>query len=80
MLPGFRPQWTARKGAQELYEAYRSAGLSFADIESGRFTRIAQIRKLIKSGELDFSLHWTNSGSSFPTNASTPTFPVRSIP
>ena len=23
MLPGFRPQWTPRKGAQELYDAYR---------------------------------------------------------
>ena len=27
MLPSFRPQWTARKGAQELYDAYRAAGL-----------------------------------------------------
>ena len=26
-LPNFRPQWTARKGAQELYDAYRAAGL-----------------------------------------------------
>ena len=26
VLPGFRPQWTARKGAQELYDAYRAAG------------------------------------------------------
>ena len=32
VLPGFRPQWTARKGAQQLYEAYRAAGLTFADI------------------------------------------------
>jgi nucleoside-diphosphate-sugar epimerase len=28
VLPGFRPQWTARKGALELYEAYRTAGLT----------------------------------------------------
>jgi nucleoside-diphosphate-sugar epimerase len=80
ILPGFRPQWTARKGAQELYEAYRAAGLSFADIESGRYTRIAQIRKLIKSGGLDSSLYWTNSGSNLPTKASVPTFPPRNIP
>src|SRR5262249_2785074 len=25
-LPGFCPQWTARRGALELYEAYRAAG------------------------------------------------------
>src|SRR6202142_2909645 len=62
VLPGFRPQWTARKGAQELYEAYRAARLSVNDIESGRYTRIVQIRKLIKSGDLDSSLHWADSG------------------
>ena len=28
VLPSFRPQWTARKGAQELYDAYRAAGLT----------------------------------------------------
>src|SRR5262249_19783395 len=26
VLPSFQPQWTARKGAQELYEAYQAAG------------------------------------------------------
>jgi nucleoside-diphosphate-sugar epimerase len=77
MLPGFRPQWTARKGAQELYEAYRAAGLSFSDIESGRYTRITQIRKLIQTGELDSSLHWTDSGNTFPTKPSIPAFPAR---
>ena len=25
-VPAFRPQWTARKGAQELYDAYRKGG------------------------------------------------------
>jgi len=31
---GIPPQWTAHKGAQELYEAYRAAGLSFAILSS----------------------------------------------
>jgi len=48
VLPGFCPQWTARKGAQELYEAYRAAGLSFADLELGRYTRIATYRSSCK--------------------------------
>jgi len=60
LLPSFRPQWTARKGAQELYEAYRTAGLTFADIERGRYTRITQIKKLMSAGQLDNSLRWTN--------------------
>lgn len=80
VLSGFRPQWTARKGAQELYDAYRAAGLTFADIEQGRYTRITQIRKLIKEGQLDASLHWTESGNSFPTKASIPAFPASDTP
>ena len=59
-LPAFRPQWTARRGAQELYDAYRAAGLSAADLDNGRYTRLAQIRKLIKTGQLDSSLRWTS--------------------
>src|SRR5499426_1496190 len=60
VLPGFCPQWTARKGAQELYEAYRAAGLSFADLELGRYTRITHIQKLMQAGQLDGSLRWSN--------------------
>ena len=79
LLPGFCPQWTARKGAQELYEAYRAARLSFGDIESGRYTRIAHVRGLIKSGDLDSSLYWTDSGKDFPTKARIPAFPAKNI-
>lgn len=59
MLPGFHPQWTARKGAQELYEAYRSAGLAAADIQNGRYFRINEIRRLQQVGSLDTDLRWT---------------------
>ena len=57
-VPAFRPQWTARKGAQELYEAYRSMGLTVADIEKGRYVRIREIQRLQKAGRLDDSLRW----------------------
>jgi nucleoside-diphosphate-sugar epimerase len=60
VLPGFRPQWTARQGAQELYEAYRAVGLSFADLELGRYTRITHIQKLMQAEQLDSSLRWSN--------------------
>ena len=59
VLPGFRPQWTARQGAQELYEAYRAVGLSFADLELGRYTRITHIQKLMQTEQLDSSLRWS---------------------
>jgi nucleoside-diphosphate-sugar epimerase len=56
VLPGFRPQWTARKGAQELYSAYRAAGLTAKDVESGRYTRLSQIRRLLEGGQVDDTL------------------------
>ena len=59
MLPGFRPQWTARKGAQELYDAYRAAGLTREDLDCGRYIRLSHIQRLLKAGQLDASLRWS---------------------
>ncbi len=59
MLPGFQPQWTARKGAHELYDAYRAAGLTREDLERGRYFRINNIQRLMKAGKLDNSLRWS---------------------
>jgi nucleoside-diphosphate-sugar epimerase len=56
-VPSFRPQWTARKGAQELYESYLRAGLTAAEIEKGRYVRLAEIRRLRDAGKLDDSLY-----------------------
>jgi nucleoside-diphosphate-sugar epimerase len=58
VLPNFHPQWTARKGAQELYEAYRRIGLTAEDVDRGRYVRIVQIQRQQKAGRLDASLRW----------------------
>jgi nucleoside-diphosphate-sugar epimerase len=58
-LPNFHFQWTARKGAQELYDAYRAAGFTAKDFSSGRYFRIHSIRSLLESGQLNASLRWT---------------------
>jgi nucleoside-diphosphate-sugar epimerase len=63
VLPGFRPQWTARKGAQELYEAYRAGGLTAEDLQRGRYIRMSHIQRLLKAGRLDASLHWIQQPS-----------------
>jgi hypothetical protein len=60
MLPGFRPQWNARKGAQELYDAYRAVGLTRVDMDSGRYIRLKHIKRLLKTGQLAPSLLWTS--------------------
>jgi len=60
VLPSFQPQWTARKGAQELYDAYKTVGLTLEDLEGAKFMRIRTVKELQDSGRLDNSLRWAN--------------------
>jgi nucleoside-diphosphate-sugar epimerase len=59
VLPAFKPEWTARKGAQELYDAYRAVGLTAENVTSGRYFRIHTIQGLLNAGQMDATLHWT---------------------
>ena len=58
LLPQFKPQWNARLGAQQLYEAYLKTGLSVQDFEGPRYKRIDHIKHLLSSNRLDGSLRW----------------------
>ncbi|MET3580227.1 nucleoside-diphosphate-sugar epimerase [Mesorhizobium robiniae] len=58
-LHGFKPQWTARRGIEQLYYTFRAAGLALGDFEGERFKRIAHVQKLIQNGELDADLRRT---------------------
>jgi nucleoside-diphosphate-sugar epimerase len=55
-LPAFKPQWDARKGAEQLYQAYRMSNLTLEDFEGPRYQRIGHIKKLISEGILDTEL------------------------
>ncbi len=56
--PDFEFQWTARKGAAQLSEAFRSIGLRPQDFTDKRFTRLKWLDHLLTSGLLDDSLRW----------------------
>ncbi len=58
LLPEFKPQWTARRGAEELATAYRSVGLVLEDCEGPRFKRIDHLKHLLATGRVDPSLRW----------------------
>ncbi|MBE7474453.1 MAG: NAD-dependent dehydratase [Anaerolineae bacterium] len=58
MLPEFKPQWNARRGAQELYEAYQKLGVKLEEFEGPKYKRIDHIKQLLNSGQLDESLRW----------------------
>jgi nucleoside-diphosphate-sugar epimerase len=51
-LPGFKPQWDARKGAEQLYAAYRASQVTLEEFEGPRYQRIAHIRNLLSEGIL----------------------------
>ncbi|MGE3065284.1 MAG: NAD-dependent epimerase/dehydratase family protein [Hyphomicrobiaceae bacterium] len=57
MLPAFKPQWDALKGAQQLYNAYKSSNLKLEDFEGPKYQRISHIRKLMAEGILESDLH-----------------------
>jgi len=61
VLPGFRPEWDARKGARQLYDAYRHIGLEQRDFEGPRYRRIDQIRDLMAAGDLAADLRWNTA-------------------
>ena len=65
-LHGFKPQWTARRGIEQLYDAYCKTGLTVEDFEGERFKRIAHVKKLIREGEFDEDLRRVSR----PTQAS----------
>jgi nucleoside-diphosphate-sugar epimerase len=56
-LPDARSKWTARDGAQELLDAFRSARLTSAGFDL--YTRLSRLKSLIAQGSLDADLRWS---------------------
>ncbi|MCD4788092.1 MAG: SDR family oxidoreductase [Desulfobacterales bacterium] len=57
-LHEFKPQWTARRGVEQLYEEYKRVGLTLEEFEGPKYMRIAHIKHLIAEGLLDENLRW----------------------
>lgn len=69
ILPDFKSQWNARRGAQELYEAYQRYGVELDEFEGPKYKRIDHIKQLLAAGVLDSTLRWTEkalSGTQIP--------------
>jgi len=54
--PAFKPQSDARKGAEQLYKAYRASGVTLEEFEGPRYQRIGHINKLLSEGILSDDL------------------------
>jgi nucleoside-diphosphate-sugar epimerase len=57
-LPAFQPQWTVRKGIEQVYEAFCHHGTSAEEFLSSQFVRLKRIRELQTTGALDEMLRW----------------------
>ncbi len=57
-LPQFKPRWDAKKGAEQLYEAYQTSRLTLEEFEGPRYQRIGHIKKLIAEGILGADLRY----------------------
>jgi nucleoside-diphosphate-sugar epimerase len=55
-LPGFAPRWTLREGIQELYDAYKSHGMTADEFLGPRYYRLRTVREKQERGVLDQDL------------------------
>lgn len=60
-FPDFKFKWNAVRGAAELYDACKQAGLKQADYTDKKFTRLKWLRYLLDSGRLDGALRWSKN-------------------
>jgi nucleoside-diphosphate-sugar epimerase len=70
VLPAYQPVWDARKGARELYDAYRAAGLTEEELLGARFIRLKRIQELQGDGRVDQALRWVSDTPAQPTSPS----------
>jgi nucleoside-diphosphate-sugar epimerase len=64
VLPAFQPQWSVRKGVEEVYDAYCKHGTTSEEFLSSSFVRLKRIRELQNAGKLDDTLSWRSMGRS----------------
>jgi nucleoside-diphosphate-sugar epimerase len=57
-FPDFPLTWTARAGAAEIADAYRSAGLTREQFEGDRYVRLKRLKLLLDGEQLDAELRW----------------------
>jgi nucleoside-diphosphate-sugar epimerase len=57
-FPHLTFHWNARDGVEELYHSYQQVGLTKADFQGPKYTRINWLGKLLAEDKFDHSLRW----------------------
>ncbi|KAF3884518.1 MULTISPECIES: NAD-dependent epimerase/dehydratase family protein [Nostocales] len=58
VLPGFKCDWDAKRGAQQLYEVFSQIDMSEETFTSRGFTRLKQLEYLIRTQQIDKDFFW----------------------
>lgn len=58
-LPGFKCDWDARRGAQQLYNVFKQIDMTKDEFESRGFTRLKQLEYLIRTQQIDKDFFWS---------------------
>ncbi|BAZ01554.1 NAD-dependent epimerase/dehydratase [Tolypothrix tenuis PCC 7101] len=57
-LPGFKCEWDAQRGAQQLYNVFKQIDMTREVFESRGFTRLKQLEYLIRTQQIDQDFFW----------------------
>ena len=60
-LRDFKPQWTARRGIEQLYSEYNKVGLTLEEFEGPKYMRIGHLKHLVEKGLLSEEFRWIES-------------------
>lgn len=58
-LPGFKCDWDARRGAEQLYKLFKQIDLTQEMFEGRGFTRLKQLEYLIRTQQIDQNFFWS---------------------
>ncbi|MEH2166958.1 MAG: SDR family oxidoreductase [Nostoc sp.] len=57
-LPGFKCEWDAQRGAQQLYNVFQQIDMDRVTFESRGFTRLKQLEYLIRTQQINQDFFW----------------------
>ena len=58
VLPGFRCEWTATKGAQQMRRLFEHIAMNERDFQAPPFTRLHQLQHLLATRQIDPDFFW----------------------
>ena len=58
VLPGYRCEWTARKGAQQMRRLFEHIDMGEREFNAPPFTRLRQLQHLLATRQIDPDFYW----------------------